>query len=197
MTKINWLLLIGVVFTGLFSACSDSYLPKRRGFHKIDLPTPQYIVFENNYPYSIQTNSIAKVKPDTTKYAEQYWVDVYYPQFDADVQLTYKPLGNNANNLTKLIVDSRNLVNKHQVKASGIEEGRLLLDNGSYAYLFELQGEVPSQFQFYTTDSANHFIRGALYFKTASKNDSLAPVIKYIANDMKHLLKTLKWKKVK
>jgi gliding motility-associated lipoprotein GldD len=195
MAKSLWLSVSVLVLSAVLWSCSDSYLPKRRGFHKIDLPTPNYISFEKNYPYSFQANESAIVKPDTTKYAEQYWVNIYYPQFDADVQITYKPLTNNINNLTTLIIDSRNLVNKHQVKASGIEEGQMLLNNGSYAYLFELQGEVPSQFQFYTTDSTNHFLRGALYFKTASKNDSLAPVIKYIANDMKHLLKTLQWKK--
>jgi gliding motility-associated lipoprotein GldD len=196
MNKFNRLLIAGIIVTCLFSACSETYLPKKRGFHRIDLPLPQYLAFDKEYPYSFEANGIATVKPDTTKYAEEFWVNVYYPQFDADVQITYKPLTNKVNNLGKLIVDSRNLVNKHQVKASGIEEGMLTLDNGNTAYLFELQGEVPSQFQFYTTDSTNHFMRGALYFKTASKNDSLAPVIKYIANDMKHLLKTLKWKKV-
>ena len=36
--------------------------------------------------------------------------------------------------------------------------------SGMRVSVFELQGEVPSQFQFYTTDSTKHFFRGALYF---------------------------------
>jgi gliding motility-associated lipoprotein GldD len=57
-----------------------------------------------------------------------------------------------------------------------------------------LSGEVPSQFQFYITDSTRHFLRGALYFPTATKNDSLAPIINYIKQDMIHLLNTTRWK---
>jgi len=56
-----------------------------------------------------------------------------------------------------------------------------------------LSGEVPSQFQFHITDSTQHFLRGALYFRTATKNDSLAPVIEYVKKDIVHLLNTLTW----
>jgi gliding motility-associated lipoprotein GldD len=56
---------------------------------------------------------------------------------------------------------------------------------------------VPSQFQFYVTDSTTHFLRAALYFRTALKNDSLAPVINYMKEDMLHMLETLEWKKEK
>ena len=49
------------------------------------------------------------------------------------------------------------------------------------------------QFQFITTDSVNHFLRGALYFQVATKNDSLAPIIEYIKKDMIHILNTLEW----
>ena len=50
------------------------------------------------------------------------------------------------------------------------------MPNGQIASVAELEGEVPTQFQFYTSDSTHHFFRGALYFNTAMKNDSLAPV---------------------
>jgi gliding motility-associated lipoprotein GldD len=59
--------------------------------------------------------------------------------------------------------------------------------------IFELEGEVPSQFQFYVTDSTKHFLRGALYFRTATKNDSLKPIIDFIKKDVIHLLNTVKW----
>jgi hypothetical protein len=38
-------------------------------------------------------------------------------------------------------------------------------------------------------------LRGALYFNTALKSDSLAPVIEYLKKDVIHLLNTLEWKK--
>jgi hypothetical protein len=52
---------------------------------------------------------------------------------------------------------------------------------------------VPRKFKFFLSDSTQHFLRGALYFRTALKNDSLAPVIDYIKKDVIHLLNTVKW----
>jgi gliding motility-associated lipoprotein GldD len=66
--------------------------------------------------------------------------------------------------------------------------------NGKTATIFQLEGEVPSQFQFHITDSTEHFLRGALYFRTATKNDSLSPVINYMKEDIMHMLNTLEWK---
>ena len=38
-------------------------------------------------------------------------------------------------------------------------------------------------------------LRCALYFRTATKNDSLRPVIEHVKRDMIHMLNTLNWKK--
>jgi len=57
----------------------------------------------------------------------------------------------------------------------------------------ELEGEVPSQFQFTITDSSQHFLRGALYFNTKVQNDSLAPAIEYMKLDMMQIINTLEW----
>ena len=58
---------------------------------------------------------------------------------------------------------------------------------------FELEGDVPSPFQFMVHDSTSHFLRGALYFQVATKNDSLAPVINYVKRDIHHLIETVDW----
>lgn len=109
------------------------------------------------------------------------------------VQVTYKPINNDKQKLSQLIEDARTLISKHQIKASAIEEQVIKTGSGNNAYVFRLSGQVPTQFQFYTTDSSKHFLRGALYFNTATANDSLAPVIDFVSKDMVHLLKTLKW----
>jgi gliding motility-associated lipoprotein GldD len=53
---------------------------------------------------------------------------------------------------------------------------------------------VATSFQFYTTDSTKHFLRGAVYVKTATANDSLAPIIHFLKQDAIHLIQTLEWK---
>ena len=66
--------------------------------------------------------------------------------------------------------DTYKLINKHQIKASSIKETIIKTPSGEKATIVELSGEVPTQFQFHITDSSAHFLRGALYFKTATKN---------------------------
>ena len=188
-------MLMAGLITLLFSACSTDYVPRPRGYPRIDLPKAEYQELNGNYPYSFQYSKASVVKQDSSRLTEPYWVDIYYPTFDASVQITYKPLKNSLKTLNELIEDSRKLTSKHQIKASGIEEQTIKTEAGNTAYLFTLSGQVPSQFQFYVTDSTRNFIRGALYFKTSTKNDSLQPVINFISADMVKLLRSLKWKK--
>ena len=56
-----------------------------------------------------------------------------------------------------------------------------------------LVGEVPSHLQFYTTDSVKHFLRAAIYFRSATENDSLAPLIDFVKKDMVKMIQTQKF----
>jgi gliding motility-associated lipoprotein GldD len=108
--------------------------------------------------------------------------------------LTYKPLNQNNKKLAALIQDAYTLASKHQGKASGIQDYVMTTKSGRKAGLIELDGEVATSFQFYTTDSTKHFLRGAVYVKTATANDSLAPIIHFLKQDAIHLIQTLEWK---
>lgn len=178
----------------VFAACKKTFPPKPRGYPHIELPARAYKTLKAEYPYSFEYSVHAEVRKHRSGQAEPYWIDIIYPTFGATVELTYKPLNRNLKELAKLESDARRLAYKHRVRAYAIESRRIKTASGREAVIFELEGEVPSQFQFYTTDSTRHFLRGAVYFNTALKNDSLAPVIAYIRTDMLHLLNTLTWK---
>jgi gliding motility-associated lipoprotein GldD len=177
----------------LFS-CEQSYRPRERAYPRFDLPQPQYRLYNENHPFSFEASKFAIVYNDSDRLTEPHWVNIRYPQFSAEVQLTYKALNGNTTLLNEHIEDARKLINKHNVKAYGIEESKIRTASGQDAFVFSLTGQVPTQFQFYTTDSSRHFLRGALYFRIATANDSLAPAIRYISQDMIHLINTLKWK---
>lgn len=187
-----------VLATLAFAACTSSeqtnYVPKPKGYPRIDLPVVSYVPIPAGHPYQFEVNSAARVLPDTFKNAEPHWIYIYYPTLKATVQITYKPVLNDIDRLRGLLADAYKLTAKHNVKASMIEQQQVRLKNGLAASLITLEGEVPSQFQFVTTDSTRNFLRGALYFNTATANDSLAPVIQYVRADMMQLLNTLKWK---
>ena len=187
-TLLSFLLLL------VLSACTQEYTPKPKGYNRIDLPKPKYQPLKQVHPYYFEYSAYAKILRDSSGLAEPHWINVYYPRLKANVQLTYKPLHKNTKAYYDMVNDARRLTSKHEVKASSIEETMLKTPKGMDAYVFELTGEVPSQFQFYVTDTVNHFFRGALYFRTATANDSLAPVIDYVKKDIVHMLNTLEWR---
>ncbi|WP_323347194.1 gliding motility lipoprotein GldD [Arcicella sp. LKC2W] len=202
MYKINSLLLLTaycLLITVLFSCGkkteSGDFMPKPKGYNRIELPAVKYQHMTESHPFSFDYSTQAILKPDTVRWAEPHWMYVYYPAYKAMIQLTYKPLGGDKNMLAKLIDDAHKLAAKHGQKASSIQDLILKTPSGKSAMLMELEGEVPTYLQFYTTDSTKHYLRGALYFNTAMKSDSLAPVIDYLKKDVIKLLNTLEWKK--
>ena len=174
-------------------ACGAEYTPKPKGYNRIDLPEQTYKSLQEEHPYTFEYSSHAKIRPDSSMIAEPHWIHIIYPGLGADVQLTYKDLQGSDKELNNMIEDARKLTGKHQIKAYSIEETEVKTPTGEIASVFELEGEVPSQFQFYVTDSSKHFLRGALYFRTATQNDSLAPIIEFVKKDIVHMLNTLKW----
>ena len=63
-----------------------------------------------------------------------------------------------------------------------------------FGSLFLLEGNSASPVQFLLTDSASHFLRGALYFDCRPNADSLAPAIDYLRQDVIELMQTFRWR---
>ena len=183
-----------IFFSFFFIACGADYLPKPKGYNRIDLPEASYQPTPDSLPYFFEYSKHANLLRDSSWITERYWVNLHYPEMGATIQVTYKPVTDSI--IREYLSDSYKLTSQHNVKAYAIEESILELSNGLYASFTELEGEVPTPAQFHITDkdSTDHFLRGALYFRTATKNDSLAPVISYIKQDMIHLITSLKWK---
>jgi gliding motility-associated lipoprotein GldD len=190
-------LSIAVLF--LLIACEKTYVPKPRGYHRIDLPKHEYQTLMEGHPFVFKYSKYAEAKKHTSSISEEHWIDINYPEHRAVVQLTYKQLDKEKFNksrekfLNELVNDSYKLTSKHQVKAYAIDESVVKTPSGKAATIFELEGDVPSQFQFYITDTTKHFLRGALYFRTSTKNDSLQPVIEYIKIDIMEMINSLQW----
>jgi gliding motility-associated lipoprotein GldD len=160
----------------------------------MELPSHSYRFLAEKHPYQFEYSRWAEVRPDTFATAGKDWLFIHYPRYDANIQLTYKVIGDEPGRLQEYITDAYKLTGKHQIRATAIQEQLLPLADGRAATIFKIDGDVPSPYQFYITDSTRHFMRGAIYFTTASKNDSLAPVIDFIKKDMIHLVQTLRWK---
>lgn len=189
--SLNKLYIISVIF---LMSCSSDFMPKPKGYNRIVLPEHGYAALPDTLPYAFEYSKHAKILKDSSWIAEPYWIDLYYPEFEASIQVSYKPIKNNVELLKEYLATAYALTAKHQVKAYAIDEAIMKTHLGKTAVIARLSGEVPSQYQFFITDSTTHFLRGALYFNTATQNDSLAPVIAYVKDDILQMLNTLEWR---
>ncbi|KXX68093.1 gliding motility lipoprotein GldD [Flammeovirga sp. SJP92] len=198
--QLTTIFLFSFLMYGCGSTSEEAYFPKPRGFHRIDLPNHEYSKEQFNkkdlkdYPYLFEVASNAVIIPDESFMSEPYWIEVRYPSLNAIIDISYKNLPN-YDSLVGYINTSNTLTFKHDVRASAIDEYATKTEKGYSAVMYEIEGDVPSQFQFFVTDSTQHFFRAALYFPTSTQNDSLAPVIEHVKKDMLHMMNTLDWKK--
>jgi gliding motility-associated lipoprotein GldD len=176
-----------------FQSCNRDYTPKPRGYFRIDFPEKSYVKFDTAYPYSFEYPSYAKVLADTRPTSEPFWINIEFPQYQGRIYISYKPV---KDNLSKFLEDSRTFVVKHIPKADAINDSLIFRpEDKVYGLVYYIEGtQAASPCQFFVTDSSQRFLRGALYFNVTPNNDSLAPVISFIRDDIRHLLKTFKWK---
>jgi gliding motility-associated lipoprotein GldD len=176
----------------VFSACKQKSTPKPRGYFRIDFPETAYQLSTLDYPYQFEYPTYARLKPDSTRLAEPFWLNIEIDQFNAKIHLSYKPVSHNLYQLTE---ESRNLAYKHTIKAIAINEKIFINDeSGVYGTIYEIKGNTASPFQFHLTDSLNHFIRGSFYISEIPNYDSLRPVINFIDKDIHHFIETFSWK---
>lgn len=185
--------LLGASMCLVLEACQQDYSPKPLGYNRLMLPPPSYVQLPDSLPYTFEYSIHSKLLDDSSAINEKYWIEIYYPTLKANVHITYKPI-KSRQLLKEYLDDSYTLTAKHQIKAYAINEVISKTPSGKTAVIAELEGEVPSQFQFTITDSSKNFMRGALYFNTKVANDSLAPAIEYMKKDIMHMINTLEWK---
>lgn len=188
------LLIVNCILLTVFVSCDDkTYQPKPKGYFRIDLPEKEYVSLDSMKYYSFEHPVYSKITPDYLSPEEKEWVNVEFPSFKGTIHISYK---NVDNNIEKYLEDSYYMMTKHISRAMGIRDSVVANpERKVYGLVYFLEGEgVASPLQFYLTDSVNHFLRGSLYFNVKTNNDSLAPVIDFITDDIRHLIETVKWK---
>jgi gliding motility-associated lipoprotein GldD len=197
-------------------SCNNTYTPKPRGYYKIDFPAHTYQVFDQpGFPYTFEYPAYASIRQDSTFFEQQpenpFWRNIEFPQFHGKIYLSYIEIRGKSrfkvrnakgqyvdsigiNNFDNLIKSSYALTYKHTSKASSIDDSAFTTATGIEGIYFKIGGNAATANQFLVTDSVKHFLRGALYFDAAPNEDSLGIVNRFLQQDMKHLINTLKWK---
>lgn len=180
-----------ISFLIFFSGCDQNPVPRPFGHFRIDVPKHEYQLFSAKCPFTFEYSiyaSISSVKKDIY----DCWFNVNYPRYNATLHLSYYPVSHE--NLNTYINDAYTLAMKHLQRAEALDEILIKNDtNRLFGMIYDFKGGTASNFQFYVTDSLNHFLRGALYFNVPPNPDSIAPVEAFIEEDLFRLTESLRW----
>ena len=118
MTKLlNIITLLGL---HCLIACNTEFMPKPKGYNRIILPEFKYTALADSFPYLFEYSSHAEILKDSSWIAEPYWMDLYYPGFEASIQISYKLIKQREELLKEYMATAYKLTSKHQVIASSI-----------------------------------------------------------------------------
>jgi gliding motility-associated lipoprotein GldD len=186
-----------------FAACSNNhdYSPKPRGYYRIIFPEKAYQQFSGPYPFTFIYPKYAVIEQDKNKQKKdkkllnmQYLLNMQFPQFNGTLHLSYESITSKKvfNELTE---DARTFAFKHTVKATSIDQGIIHnADRKIYGIYYTIDGNAASSIQFYITDSVKNYMRGALYFNSTPRLDSIQPVLNFVKKDVDTMIKTFRWK---
>lgn len=193
MKEIKFILLSFCIIS--LTSCShhnEQIAPKPKGYFRIDLPQASYVHLDTILPFSMDISTYAEARI-TPKDSDKIWLDLAYPQFNAELKMTYFPVHNN---MRDRMIQEQEMIHFHYVKADDVEYSIISdPDSRMLGQIYDIKGaDVATPFQFWVSDSTHHFLRGSLYFNFPPNNDSIQPVIDFLRNDLLQMVNTLEWK---
>ena len=120
-----------------------------------------------------------------------------------DLMIHYKAITqeDSLSNLTKLVVSN---VESHKFKSESIDKNPIIsTERKTFGMLYEFEGDMATSFQFYVTDSLQHFIWGQVLmdFQSLEKegiptdSDTKSRIRDYVRKDLEVFIDRLNWKK--
>ncbi|MBP0904759.1 gliding motility lipoprotein GldD [Mariniflexile gromovii] len=177
-------------------SCGQDYIPKPKGYLRLEYPEAQYKNTNIDVPFSFEANNLAsKIKYKKLKSTkESYGINIEYPTLKGTIFLTYKAIDGDSVTLTEYLKDAQKFTLEHTIKADEIPV--FPYENKKrkvYGVFSEVKGNVASPAQFYVTDSVKHFLVGSLYFYAKPNYDSILPAANYLKKDMVQIMESLHW----
>lgn len=194
-----WLLSLVFSIPLFFQSCEEiTYTPKPRSFPKIDFPKKKYRLFDQgSCDFTFEIPNYMVITQDTNFFEEKpshpCWYDLDIPGLNSRIYLSYAVPGA-PKSFDELRSGAHDLANKHNIRASYIDEFPVKTPKDVKGIVFNFEGPSATPFQFYLTDSLHqHFLRGSLYSNSEVRPDSLAPVFDFLKEDIMHMINTFEW----
>ncbi len=167
--------------------------PKPRAYPRVEYPNRKYIeytldecLFRFEYPDYAEIN----------QKEEKCWFDLFMPAFGARLHCSYVPVESRVK-FDDLVSDAYVIASRINERANYMEEARIINPQGVSGLSLQWSGPAASPVHFFLTDSTQHFFKAALYFDSKVKPDSLEPIVKFIREDIDHMISTFDWKEKK
>ena len=165
-------------------------------YPRVDFPDRGYQAYENkDCSYAFEYPKYAKIVKDKYQYGNESnnecWFNMEFESLNASIYCDYTAIEKDM--FGSLLQDAFKIVGKHNVKANFREENIIKNKQGVGGLLFDIKGPVATPYQFYVTDTTEHFFRASLYFNSKVNPDSMKIVHDFVKKDIDHMIKTFTW----
>lgn len=178
------------LFLFIFSCNESNYLPREKGFLRLEFEKPTYDTFSNE---SSGLNFIYNDAYSTFEIVSDEKIVLGYKDIKISIVLSDVEL-ENLSSFEESLQNFYMFLEPHRKKSNQISIKEFTsADNNRFAKVFEMRGPVASPLQFYVTDSTNHFLFGSMNIMEKSDYDSIYPSIMYVKNDIFSIIESVNW----
>lgn len=175
-------------------ACGeDNTIPKPPSYLRSELPDHEYETYTDSCGYSFELSKLYSVEEAPSDENSSCHRRIQLGPMNGTVYFRYWDMNEP---LAYYINNANDEVDMHKSKATDIIDKSMLRHDGRvFGTLFRLEGEVATPFQFYLTDSTDHFVYAEVLFNFAPNYDSLKPSLDYLEVDLQKIMETFQWAK--
>jgi gliding motility-associated lipoprotein GldD len=193
-SRLPLIFILHCSFLVLLTGCGEEEvsLPKKHGFPRMDIPasTDYKLIQSPTCPFEFEAPVGAEIARDLP---DSCWLDLYFPKYDLTWHISHRDTRQTGRTTDFHFEEHRKLIYKHSQKATEIRPFDQALGSGRLTG-HELFGEVGTPYYLFLRDSSNTQVASlSFYFQTALENDSLAPLIGYMKDQMDHAVETFRW----
>lgn len=170
--------------------CKESQnMPRPRAYPRVEYPEKKYVQYESpGCPFTFGYPVYAEIKNRD----ETCWFDLFMPVFKARIHCSYLPI-KNSEEFDDFVQDAFAIADRINGRANYMEDSRIQNEYGISGVRLEWSGPAASPVHFFLTDTTHHFFKAALYFEAKVQPDSLAPIVKFIKEDIDYMISTFNW----
>jgi gliding motility-associated lipoprotein GldD len=176
----------------ILASCEEpQYVPKPPTYLRLELPDHTYTLHKDDCPYSFEIADLYKVTSAPPELGNACHKRIELGPMNGTTYIRYWDI---VEPLAYYINSANDEIDRHKLKATNIVDKNIIRPKDRvFGTFFELQGDVATPFQFYLTDSTDHFIYCEVLFNSTPNYDSLIPTLEYLKKDLDQLLETFKW----